>query len=215
MGLALEPTPHSASGSLLSPCISLIGLTGAGKSTIGKTLAKKLQRPFFDSDHVIEQRTGVSVREIFEVEGEAGFREREQAAVCELVQQPGIVLATGGGCVVRERTREMLQQHSKVVYLLATPEEVFRRIGHDHTRPLLNTPDPLTKLRELFEFRDPLYREIAHFIAQTHGRSPQATQLILQWLATIGIAPNDQSNATGVVENAILPDSPTAERSSS
>jgi shikimate kinase len=195
-------------------CVTLIGLLGAGKSTIGKLLAKKLQRKFVDSDHVIEARTGVSVREIFEVEGEAGFREREQAVVCELVREPGIVLATGGGCILREATRAQLREHSTVIYLLATPEEVFRRVGHDRSRPLLNTPDPLAKLRELFEIRDPLYREIAHYIAETHGRSPQALQMILQWLATVGITPDAQSNAASAAENAMLAHPSNAERSS-
>ncbi len=205
-GLVIAPSPPS--------CITLIGLLGAGKSTIGRLLSKKLHRRFVDSDHVIEARTGVSVREIFEVEGEAGFREREQAVVCELVREPGIVLATGGGCVMREATRAQLREHSTVIYLLATPEEVFRRVGHDRSRPLLNTPDPLAKLRELFVARDPLYREIAHYVAQTHGRSPQAMQMILQWLASIGIVPADLSEIEKHSEVSILPHPCSTESSS-
>jgi shikimate kinase len=168
-------------------CISLVGLTGAGKSTIGKLLAKRLGREFVDSDHEIEARTGVTIREIFTVEGEAGFRDREQAMICALVQRKGIVLATGGGGVLRATTREQLRRHSTVVYLYAAPEEVAKRIGHDKSRPILDGQDPLTRMRELYGQRDGLYREVAHHIAPTHGRSPQAAAAIVQWLQTLGV----------------------------
>jgi shikimate kinase len=170
-------------------CITLVGLTGAGKSTIGKLLAKRLGREFLDSDHEIEARTGVTIREIFTVEGEAGFREREQAVICQLVQRKGIVLATGGGGILREATREHLRRYSTVVYLHAAPEEVARRVGHDKSRPILDGKEPVLRLRELFAQRDGLYREVAHHIAETHGRSPQAAAAILQWLETLGLKP--------------------------
>lgn len=163
-----------------------MGLTGAGKTTIGKALARRLGREFMDSDHVISDRTGVSVREIFEVEGEQGFRNREQAVICELATGKDRVLATGGGGILREATRECLKANCLVIYLYAKPEEIFKRIGHDHTRPMLDG-NPLKRLQDLYQLRDPLYREVAHHVVETQGRSHQSLQDILAWLSTQGI----------------------------
>jgi shikimate kinase len=156
--------------------IALVGLPGSGKSTVGRQLARRLQVPFTDSDNVIEQHIGCSIREFFEREGEARFRDVEEAVLDELTQQPHGVLATGGGATLRTANRLHLRDRCQVVYLRSTPEEVFRRVRHDANRPLLQVSDPLTRLRDLFSVRDPLYRETAHFMIET-GR-PSVTTLV-------------------------------------
>jgi shikimate kinase len=156
--------------------IALVGLPGSGKSTVGRQLARRLQVPFTDSDNVIEQHIGCSIREFFEREGEARFRDVEEAVLDELTQQPHGVLATGGGATLRTANRLHLWNRCQVVYLRSTPEEVFRRVRHDANRPLLQVSDPLTRLRDLFSVRDPLYRETAHFMIET-GR-PSVTTLV-------------------------------------
>jgi shikimate kinase len=150
--------------------IYLVGLMGAGKTSVGRVLAKRLRKIFIDSDHEIEQRTGVRIPVIFEIEGEAGFRRRESAVVHELVRQTEIVLATGGGVVVDAENR---RAHSTgtVVYLRAAPTELWMRTRHDRNRPLLQTADPLAKLEELHRARDPLYRECAHVIVDTGNQA--------------------------------------------
>lgn len=147
----------------------LIGPMGAGKTTIGTLLAKRLNRPFLDSDHELEACTGVSVATIFEIEGEAAFRDREAQVLAHLCA-PGaeIVLSTGGGSILRESTRVLLRERAVVVYLHAAPEVSFERVKRTKDRPLLKTNDPLGKLRALYEMRDPLYRETAHFKVETH-----------------------------------------------
>jgi shikimate kinase len=157
----------------------LVGLMGAGKTTVGRTLARRLKCDFVDSDHEIEARTGVRIATIFELEGEAGFRAREEDIISELVKRPGIVLATGGGAVLSPRTRQRLREHGTVIYLRASVEDLWRRTRHDRNRPLLQTADPKARLQELFEQRDPLYREIAHIIVDTADQSVQklVTQL--------------------------------------
>lgn len=152
----------------------LIGLPGSGKSTVGRQLARRLSLPFFDSDHVIEQRLGCSIREFFEREGEARFRDLEAAVVDELTQGPPSIVSTGGGAVLRSENRERLHERGRVFYLKSTPEEVFRRLRYDRNRPLLQVEDPLQRIRDLFEVRDPLYRQTAHFIIET-GRPSVAT----------------------------------------
>lgn len=142
----------------------LIGLMGAGKTTLGKQLANKLRRTFYDSDQVICERTGVSIPTIFELEGEAGFRCREAMVISDLVQQKNIVIATGGGTVLQIENRLKLQQNGHVVYLHAQPEVLLGRIAHDKNRPLLQVSDPLAKLQELYTIRDPIYRTTAHTI---------------------------------------------------
>ncbi len=167
--------------------ISLIGLPGSGKSTVGRQLARRLQLPFFDSDHVIEQQLGCSIREYFEREGEARFRDVEQAAIDELTQKSRCVLSTGGGVVLRPANRQHLHEHSRVVYLNSSPEELFRRLRHDTSRPLLQVADPLDRLRELFTQRDPLYRETAHFIIETGRPSvPTLVNMIVMQLELAG-----------------------------
>ena len=155
--------------------ISLVGLPGSGKSTVGRQLARRLELPFIDSDHAIEQRIGCSIREFFEREGEERFRDVEEAVLDELSQQTG-VLATGGGAVLRPANREHLHTRGKVVYLKSSPEELLRRLRHDTQRPLLQVADPLQRLRELYAVRDPLYRETAHFVIET-GR-PSVAKLV-------------------------------------
>lgn len=169
--------------------IALVGLPGSGKSTVGRQLARRLQLPFSDSDQVIEQRIGCPIREFFEREGEARFRDIEEAVLDELTQQPG-VLSTGGGAVLRAANREHLRQRGKVVYLKSSPEELLRRLRHDTQRPLLQVSDPLQRLRDLYATRDPLYRETAHFVIET-GRPSVATlvNMIVMQLELAGVVP--------------------------
>lgn len=161
-------------GFALHLSISLVGLPGSGKTTVGRQLARRLGLPFVDSDHAIELRLGCSIREFFDREGEAKFRDIEQDVLDELTQSPRSVISTGGGAVLRPANREHLHDRSHVVYLKSTPEELFRRLRHDVSRPLLQVADPLTRMRDLFAVRDPLYRETAHFVLET-GRPSVAT----------------------------------------
>ena len=147
----------------------LTGPMGAGKSTIGRQLAKQLGMPFYDSDHEIESRTGVDIPLIFELEGEAGFRKREAAIIDELTRLPDIVLATGGGAILDPQNREHLKSRGRVIYLHATVNQQLRRPRKDRNRPLLQTGNPRAKLEELLEIRDPLYRETAGLIIETDG----------------------------------------------
>ena len=144
----------------------LIGLMGAGKTTLGRRLAAPLNRAFYDSDQVICERTGVSVPTIFEMEGEAGFRAREAAVINELSALSGIVLATGGGAVLREENRRCLAARGTVIYLHAAPEILLERTRSDKNRPLLQVADPLAKLRALYHARDPLYRAAADLVVE-------------------------------------------------
>ncbi|MBC7376555.1 MAG: shikimate kinase, partial [Burkholderiaceae bacterium] len=165
-------------------------LPGSGKSTVGRQLARRLGVGFTDSDHVIEQRLGCSIRLYFEREGEDAFRDVEQAVIDDLTQHHQGVLATGGGAVLREANRQHLHGRGHVVYLRSSPEEVFRRLRHDVNRPLLQVGDPLSRLRELYEARDPLYREAAHFVIET-GRPSVATlaNMIQMQLELAGVIP--------------------------
>jgi shikimate kinase len=171
--------------------ISLVGLPGSGKSTVGRQLARRLQLQFSDSDQVIEQRIGCPIREYFEREGETSFRDVEEQVLDELTQQSG-VLSTGGGAVLRDANRQRLHTRGKVVYLKSTPEELMRRLRHDTQRPLLQVGDPLQRLRELYAVRDPLYRETAHFVIDT-GRPSVATlvNMIVMQLELAGIVPQN------------------------
>jgi shikimate kinase len=149
----------------------LVGLMGAGKTSVGRVLAKRLRKTFIDSDHEIERRTGVRIPVIFEIEGEAGFRRREATVIQELVGQTDIVLATGGGVVLDAENRRILHATGTVIYLRAAPSELWLRTRHDRNRPLLRTPDPLARLEELHRERDPLYRETAHLIVDTGNQA--------------------------------------------
>lgn len=149
--------------------VFLVGPMGAGKTTIGRLLAQKLKLEFIDSDQEIEERTGADIPWIFDVEGEAGFREREQRVIAELTQRDGILLATGGGVVIRAENRLALAGHGIVVYLYTSLKQQIERTGRDRHRPLLQGVDPAETLRELMELRDPLYREIADYVVETDG----------------------------------------------
>lgn len=151
--------------------VFLVGLMGAGKTSVGKMLAKRLNKTFYDSDHVIEARTGVRIPVIFEIEGEAGFRARESAVLEELTALDNIVLATGGGAVLAPANRQALHGRGTVVYLRASVDELWNRTRHDRNRPLLQTADPRARLAQLHEQRDPLYREVAHIVLDTGTQS--------------------------------------------
>ncbi|RZU47466.1 shikimate kinase [Fluviicoccus keumensis] len=167
--------------------IFLVGPMGAGKTTIGRFLADMLSWRFIDSDHEIELKTGASIPWIFEKEGEDGFRRREEAMIAELTQQRNVVLATGGGAVMRRANRLALQSRGTVVYLYTPVAMQIDRTAHDRNRPLLQTANPEARLRELFDLRDPLYREIADLIIPTtDGSARELAQKIMQ---TLGLAP--------------------------
>lgn len=172
----------------------LVGLMGAGKTTVGRLLAKHYGCVFHDSDHEIEARTGVKIPVVFDIEGEAGFRKREEAVIAELTMLSGIVLATGGGAVLSPVTRENLRKSGVVIYLRGTPEHLYERTRHDRNRPLLQTENPLAKLRELYAHRDPLYREVADIVMDT-GRQSIAgmTRILLGKLDLLrsGLPPPD------------------------
>ena len=170
--------------------ITFVGLPGSGKTTIGRQLARRLGVPFVDSDHVIEDRLGCSIREYFDREGEDAFRDVEQAVLDELSLNHHGVLSTGGGSVLREANRRHLHERSQVIYLRSTPEDVYRRLRHDKVRPLLQVQDPLSRLRALYEARDTLYRDAAHFVIET-GRPSISTlvNMILMQLELAGHLP--------------------------
>jgi shikimate kinase len=176
--------------------IALVGLPGSGKSTIGRQLSRRLSLSFVDSDQVIEQRLGCSIREYFEREGEKRFRDVEQAVIDELTLLPKSVLSTGGGSVLRIANRELLHNRCRVVYLRSSPEEVFRRLRHDRNRPLLQVADPLQRLKDLFAARDSLYRETAHFVIDT-GRPSVATlvNMIVMQLELSGNVPSNNTQS--------------------
>lgn len=160
--------------------IYLVGLMGAGKTTIGRALAKRLDYHFVDSDHEIEARTGVSLPTIFEIEGEAGFRKREEQVIADLAAVDSHVVATGGGAVLRADNRRNLQASGLVIYLDVPLTTLCERTRHDRNRPLLQVSDPLQKLRELHAQRDPLYRSIADLVV---CGSRITTQSVLNLLA--------------------------------
>jgi shikimate kinase len=152
----------------------LVGMMGAGKTTIGRLLARRMKRAFLDSDQEIEQRCGVPVPVIFDIEGEPGFRAREAQVIADLTAREGLVLATGGGAVLDAESRKRLATRGTVVYLHAAPADLYERVRHDRNRPLLATADPLAKLESLYAERDPLYREIADLVVDT-GRQGAPT----------------------------------------
>jgi shikimate kinase len=170
--------------------VLLVGLPGSGKSTVGRQLARRLNLPFTDSDTVIEQRLGCSIRSFFEREGEDAFRDVEEQVIAELCTREDGVIATGGGAVLRAANRDRLRAAGHVVYLRSTPEDVFRRVKHDRNRPLLQVDDPMKRLRELYAQRDPLYRETAHFVIETaHPSVPTLVNMVLTQLELAGVIP--------------------------
>lgn len=159
---------------------------GAGKTTVGRQLARRLGRVFYDSDHEIVERTGVPVPTIFEIEGEAGFRRREAQTIAELSELDNIVLATGGGAVLNAETRKRLHDTGWVVYLNVPPALLFERTRHDKSRPLLRVENPLAKLEELHAVRDPFYREVAHLtIDGAHLVASGIVQYLLREFSTL------------------------------
>ncbi|MDI6750244.1 MAG: shikimate kinase [Rhodocyclaceae bacterium] len=159
--------------SFTGPSIFLVGMMGAGKTTLGRRLAHETGREFIDLDREIERLTGVTVATIFEIEGEAGFRLRESQLLAEIALRPGLVVATGGGVVLHPLNRARLLSSRCVVYLHAEPGLIFARIRHDRSRPLLQVADPLARIRQLVTQRDPLYREVADLVVES-GRDAAA-----------------------------------------
>ena len=163
-------------------------MPGCGKSTVGRHLARQLGLRFIDSDTEIEKRIGMPIREYFSAQGEAAFRDIEQDVIDELSALPDRVLATGGGAVLRPSNRDALHSRSHVFYLRNTPEELHRRLRHDHQRPLLKVEDPLQRLRELYRDRDPLYRRTAHFVVESARPSvPSLIGMVLMQLELAGL----------------------------
>ena len=161
--------------------IFLIGPMGAGKSTIGRRLASVLDKEFVDADHALEQRTGVDIPLIFELEGEAGFRKRESELLARLVMRENVVLATGGGVVLSAQNRANLAEHGFVIYLDAPIDLLVARVARDRHRPLMQTSDPKATMQELMRIRDPLYRESADMVVRsTHRSSRFVVREILQ-----------------------------------
>ena len=168
--------------------ISLVGMPGCGKSTVGRHLARQLGLHFTDSDTEIERRIGMPIREFFDQHGEAAFRDVEQDVIDELTQTDSTLLATGGGAVLRPSNREALHARTHVFYLRATAEELHRRLRHDTQRPLLQVEDPLKRLRELYRDRDPLYRRTAHFVVESARPSvPALLSMVLMQLEMAGL----------------------------
>jgi len=172
---------------VVSGSIFLVGPMGAGKSTVGRQLARALGRDFYDSDKEIEKRTGVSISWIFEMEGEEGFRNREQKVIDELSLLKDIVLATGGGAILPDDTRRMLRSRGNVVYLSASAEQLIKRTAKDKKRPLLQTDDPETKIRNLLEERVPLYQSVADIELRTGEQSiTHAVKEVINQLEKLG-----------------------------
>jgi len=152
---------------------------GSGKTTMGRSLARHLGKTFIDSDEEIQKRTGVTIPHIFDIEGEGGFRQRETAAISDLVGRENMVLATGGGAVLSEQNRALLQQNGIVIYLKAGVHDLWQRTRHDRNRPLLQTGDPRAKLTELYQQRDPLYQQVADIVIYSGKQSVHALMLHL------------------------------------
>lgn len=184
-------------------------MPGSGKSTVARHLARQLGLRFLDSDAEIEQRTGTTVREFFASHGEDAFRELEQEVIDTLTREPGCVLATGGGAVLRPSNRDALHSRTHVFYLRATPEELHRRLRHDTQRPLLQVADPLRRLRDLYRERDPLYRRTAHFVVESARPSvPALLNMVLMQLEMAGLVDPTQVPAS-IGATTVPPAAPT------
>jgi len=147
--------------------IYLVGLMGAGKTTIGRQLAKSLGLPFYDSDKAIEESTGVDIPTIFEFEGEQGFRDREQKMLQQLTELKGIVLATGGGAILRQENRDILKENGIIIYLQCSIDRIMERTRRDTQRPLLKTANPKERIEQLYKEREPLYLNCADLVVDT------------------------------------------------
>jgi shikimate kinase len=165
-------------------CVFLVGMPGSGKSTIGRGLAKALHRPFIDLDQAIEDRCGVAIPVIFEIEGEQGFRKRESMVLQEVTaSQSNAVVATGGGAILAQQNRKVIADRGVVIYLKASLDELVRRTSRDRNRPLLVTDDPKARLQALFDQRSPLYEQAADLVFETGAAGVSATvQLIVSQL---------------------------------
>ena len=166
---------------------------GAGKSTIGRHLATALKLTFKDCDHEIINRTGASIPLIFEIEGEEGFRKRESSMLDELTQQQDLIVATGGGAVLKEENRQYLMSRGLVIYLYASAEQLYQRTCRDKNRPLLQTEDPRAKINELMAQRDPLYRQVSDLIIHTEDRSIRS--VVKEIVARLELEHNYQINS--------------------
>jgi shikimate kinase len=169
----------------LPTIIALIGPMGAGKTTIGKAVARQLGYEFIDTDHEIQQKSGVSIATIFEIEGEAGFRKRETQALRDILEHQHIVLATGGGAILAAENRELLKRHAKIIYLQVSDDVLWKRLQGDKHRPLLKTENPFAKMQEIYHARHPLYLETAHAvltIGNVQESIYQTAQHIMSWL---------------------------------
>jgi len=175
--------------------VFLIGLMGSGKTTIGQMLAKRLGLSFVDSDHELERRTGVSVATIFEIEGETAFRAREAAMIDELTRRDGLVLGTGGGAVLNDDSRHALRLRGTTFYLHSTPETSFERVRRNRDRPLLMVTDPLARLRQLYEYRHPLYLDAAHHVVESYRDRPSAVVAEIATLLSPATAASQQPEA--------------------
>jgi len=170
-----ERGPALGAGLMLScPLIVLVGMMGAGKTTVGRDLARRLQWRFLDCDQEIEARTGVKIPTIFEIEGEEGFRCRESQTLEELTREQGAVLATGGGAVLRPANRAMLRERGLVIYLEVPPQVLWERTRHDRGRPLLQCDNPRARIETLHRERAPYYRDAAHIIIEGGRGNPGA-----------------------------------------
>lgn len=180
--------PDGDQGGAPALSISLVGMPGCGKSTVGRHLGRQLGLRFVDSDTEIERLLGMPIRDYFEQQGEAAFRDVEQDVLDRLSAERGVLLATGGGAVLRPSNRDVLHSRTHVLYLRATPEELIRRLRHDTQRPLLQVADPLHRLRELYRERDPLYRRTAHFVVEAARPSVSALLgMVLMQLEMAGL----------------------------
>ena len=166
---------------------ALVGPMGAGKSTVGKCLAKLLNKSFLDTDHEIESSCGAGIPWIFDVEGEDGFRNRETSMLEKLSNVSDLILSTGGGIVLRERNRQILRSMDLVIYLTAPVEVLFQRVAKDTNRPLLQVEDPLSAYREIFEQRDPLYNDVADltFVSDYNSSPRKVAQLLTKKISEL------------------------------
>ena len=177
---------------------------GSGKTTIGRALAKRLNKRFVDADHEIEARTGATIPRIFEIEGEASFRQREADVIRDLTAQEGIVLATGGGAVLNEQSRQLLKERGTVIYLRASVNSILQRTSHDRNRPLLQTDDPKARIEELSQQRAPLYQEVAHIIIETGRPNVQSVvQTILGQLPNVSENLPDENQPESTNESSV------------
>jgi len=165
--------------------LALVGMMGSGKSTVGKRLARALGRPFVDMDAELERRCGVPIQTIFELEGEEGFRRRESDLLQTLCPATGLVLATGGGVVLREANRVLLRAHTRVIYLQAALQDLWLRLRHDRSRPLLRSADPRARVAELLAAREPIYREVADLCVTTGRQAPE--RVVNEILGCLGL----------------------------